>query len=108
MTSEMPPVPHNRPNGVSYILLCVQQQLRQYSGATAISSADYFGEEGGGGGGGGGGGSAGGYGASAGAAADDFMNKLSMQVQQDIRGVTQAAGAASRKLGSMLSNLNKY
>ena len=82
----------------------LQDQLRQFNGASAISSADYFGDDNGGaggrGGGGGGGGGAGG--------ADEFMSRLSIQMQQEMRQVTSIASEASKKVGNMLANFNRY
>jgi hypothetical protein len=78
---------------------CVQDQLRQFNGASAISSADYFGDSGGVVGGGGGGGET---------SADEFMSRLSLQMQQEMRQVSNIASEAGRKVGNLLSNFNRY
>ena len=79
----------------------LQDQLRHFNGASAISSADYFGDDNGGAGArGGGGGGAGG--------ADEFMSRLSIQMQQEMRQVTSIASEASKKVGNMLANFNRY
>ena len=75
----------------------MQGQLRQFNGASAISSDDYFGD-------GGGGGRPGGNESSA----DEFMSRLSLQMQQEMRQVSSIASEAGKKVSNLLSNFNRY
>lgn len=75
-----------------------QAQLRQFNGAAAISSADYFNDSS----------AQHNSGGLMDGNADEFMNKLSMQVQQEMRQVSSMASQAGRKLGDMMTNLNRY
>jgi hypothetical protein len=77
------------PNQVSPL----QSQLRNFNGASAISSADYFND---------------GSTSEGADTADEFMNRLSLQVQQEMKHVSSVATAATRKVGNLLSNLNRY
>lgn len=74
---------------------CLQAQLRNFNGASAISSADYFND---------------GSGSTSGGVdtADEFMNRLSLQMQQEMKHVSSVATEATRKVGNLLSNLNRY
>lgn len=72
----------------------VQAQLQQFTGASAISSSDYFGdgpEDRGGGG-------------APEDSADEFMNRLSLQVRQDVSQVKNMATEAGRKIGDFVSS----
>lgn len=69
----------------------VQAQLQQFTGASAISSSDYFGN-----------------GSDAKDRADDgadeFMNIFPLQVRQDVTQVKNLATEAGRKIGDFVSN----
>ena len=76
----------------------MQAQLQMYTGAQSISSSQYFGDgsdprEASGGADGG---------------ADELINRLSLQVRQDLSQVGTVAKDVGRKLGDFVSNLNKY
>jgi hypothetical protein len=76
--------------------ICVQAALQNFTGASAISSSQYFGN---------------GEDASRGddlGGADEFMNRLSLQVRQDLNQVRNVASDVGRRLGDFVSNLNKY
>jgi len=63
-------------------------RLNQFSGAAAISSADYYGRDEGG----------------SNMDANDMMNRLSMQARQDMGSMKQVASATGKKLAGMASN----
>lgn len=71
----------------------MQAPLQQFTGASAISSSDYFGDGPGHQGGGAEEGSA-----------DEFMNRLSLQVRQDVSQVKTLASEAGRKIGDFVSS----
>lgn len=81
-----------------------QVKLQQFHGATAISSADYFGDREAAGGGG--------------AAGDldltaaDIVNRISIQAKQDMQVMKQVAGTAAKKITNMaskfMSDLGRY
>lgn len=71
-----------------------QTKINQFSGATAISSADYFGRDE----------------SKSGEldiSASDLVNRLSFQAKQDLQQVKQLASSASKKFSSMASNFLK-
>lgn len=78
----------------------VQAQLQQYTDAQSISSSQYFGD----------GSDPRNMGSSAGDAggADEFMNRLSLQVRQDLNQVSTVAKDVGRRFGDFVQNLNKY
>lgn len=73
------------------MFVMVQAQLQQFTGASAISSSDYFGDgsdvkdRGGDG-------------------ADEFMSIFPLQVRQDVTQVKNLATEAGRKIGDFVSN----
>ncbi|BDA43782.1 probable ADP-ribosylation factor GTPase-activating protein [Coccomyxa sp. Obi] len=82
-----------------------EARLSRFQGATAISSADFYDN------GEGGGGRSGGAGGSGptdfDVSANELMSKLSFQARQDFVQMKEAAGAATRKLGSLAQNFMK-
>ncbi|MEW5300195.1 MAG: hypothetical protein WDW38_003035 [Sanguina aurantia] len=78
-------------------------RLSKFSGASAISSSDYYGGNGPNGGSGGDGGGGGGMGDDMDISASDIVNRLSYQAKQDLQQVSQMAGAAAKKMSSMAS-----
>jgi hypothetical protein len=78
----------------------MQAQLKQYAGASSISSADYFGDgasadpaaRGGGGG----------------SNADEFMSRLSLQVRQEMSQAKNIASDVGKRLGTFMQSLNNH
>ncbi|KAK9839315.1 hypothetical protein WJX81_007499 [Elliptochloris bilobata] len=84
-----------------------QARLGRFQGASAISSADYYGDGEARPGGGAGSSSGGGGGSDFDLSANDLMNKLTFQARQDLAQVKSLAGAASRKLTTMAQTFMK-
>ncbi|PNH05689.1 putative ADP-ribosylation factor GTPase-activating protein AGD9 [Tetrabaena socialis] len=83
-----------------------QNRLTKFQGATAISSADYFGRpesRSGGSGGGGGGLAPSGSSGDLDMSAADIVNRLSFQAKQDMQQMKQMAAAATKKITGMAS-----